>query len=58
MNGLTLGVAVDLGPDGIRVILSPGGSNWSYVEFHPDRSLVERELAHSHPVGRSDPQRK
>ncbi|WP_192258053.1 SDR family NAD(P)-dependent oxidoreductase [Mesorhizobium caraganae] len=57
VHGLTLGLAVDLGPDGIRCnTVCPGwidtDLNRSYVEFHPDRSLVERELAELHPVRR------
>ncbi|MET2833073.1 SDR family NAD(P)-dependent oxidoreductase [Mesorhizobium shangrilense] len=57
VHGLTLGLSVDLGPDGIRCnTVCPGwietDLNRSYVELHPDRSLVERELAQLHPVGR------
>ncbi|MER8956560.1 SDR family oxidoreductase [Mesorhizobium sp. M0833] len=57
MHGLTLGLAVDLGPDGIRCnTVCPGwidtDLNRVYVELYPDRSLVERELAQLHPVGR------
>lgn len=57
VHGLTLGLAVDLGPDGIRCnTVCPGwietDLNRSYVEMHPDRGLVERELSQLHPVGR------
>ncbi|MES0050001.1 glucose 1-dehydrogenase [Mesorhizobium sp. M0053] len=57
VHGLTLGLAVDLGPDGIRCnTVCPGwidtDLNRSYVEMHPDRSLIERELGQLHPVGR------
>ncbi|MER8407744.1 3-oxoacyl-ACP reductase FabG [Mesorhizobium sp. M1307] len=57
VHGLTLGLAVDLGPDGVRCnTVCPGwietDLNRAYVELHPDRSLVERELAQVHPVGR------
>ncbi|ESY79368.1 short-chain dehydrogenase [Mesorhizobium sp. LNHC221B00] len=57
VHGLTLGLAVDLGPDGIRCNTACPGwidtdLNRAYVELHPDRSLVERELAEIHPVGR------
>ncbi|GLR45247.1 short-chain dehydrogenase [Mesorhizobium amorphae] len=57
VHGLTLGLAVDLGPDGIRCnTVCPGwietDLNRAYIELHPDRNLVERELAQLHPVGR------
>ncbi|MER9139612.1 SDR family oxidoreductase [Mesorhizobium sp. M0830] len=57
VHGLTLGLAVDLGPDGIRCnTVCPGWIdtelNRAYVEMHPDRSLIERELGQLHPVGR------
>ncbi|TIO12280.1 MAG: SDR family oxidoreductase [Mesorhizobium sp.] len=57
VHGLTLGLAVDLGPDGIRCnTVCPGWIdtelNRAYVEMHPDRSLIERELRQLHPVGR------
>ncbi|CDX52858.1 3-oxoacyl-(acyl-carrier-protein) reductase FabG [Mesorhizobium plurifarium] len=57
VHGLTLGLAVDLGPDGIRCnTVCPGwidtDLNRAYVEMHPDRSLIERELGQLHPVGR------
>ncbi|ESX98058.1 SDR family oxidoreductase [Mesorhizobium sp. LNJC405B00] len=57
VHGLTLGLAVDLGPDGVRCnTVCPGwietDLNRAYVELHPDRSLVERELAQLHPLGR------
>ncbi|MGX9144707.1 SDR family NAD(P)-dependent oxidoreductase [Mesorhizobium sp. 128a] len=57
VHGLTLGLAVDLGPDGIRCnTVCPGwidtDLNRAYLEMHPDRTLVERELGELHPVGR------
>ncbi|MGX5804403.1 SDR family NAD(P)-dependent oxidoreductase [Bradyrhizobium sp. Arg314] len=57
VHGLTLGLAVDLGPDGIRCnTVCPGwidtDLNRAYVEMHPDPSLIERELGQLHPVGR------
>ncbi|CDX52828.1 3-oxoacyl-(acyl-carrier-protein) reductase FabG [Mesorhizobium plurifarium] len=57
VHGLTLGLAVDLGPDGIRCnTVCPGwidtDLNRTYLELHPDRSLVERELSELHPLGR------
>ncbi|MEI9425959.1 3-oxoacyl-ACP reductase FabG [Mesorhizobium sp. Cs1299R1N1] len=57
VHGLTLGLAVDLGPDGIRCnTVCPGwidtDLNRAYVEMHPDRGLIERELGELHPVGR------
>ncbi|MGX5844735.1 SDR family NAD(P)-dependent oxidoreductase [Mesorhizobium sp. ArgA1] len=57
VHGLTLGLAVDLGPDGIRCnTVCPGwidtDLNRAYVDMHPDRTLIERELGELHPVGR------
>lgn len=57
VHGLTLALSVDLGPDGIRCnTVCPGwidtDLNRSYVELHPDRALVEKELSQLHPVGR------
>lgn len=57
VHGLTLGLSVDLGPDGIRCnTVCPGwidtDLNRAYVEMHPDRGLIERELSYLHPVGR------
>ncbi|WP_157628280.1 SDR family NAD(P)-dependent oxidoreductase [Ensifer sp. BR816] len=57
VHGLTLGLAIDLGPDGIRCnTVCPGwidtDFNRAYVEMHPDRQLIETELAQLHPVGR------
>lgn len=58
VHGLTLGLAVDLGPDGIRCnTVCPGwidtDLNRAYMEMHPDRQLVEKQLARLHPVGRT-----
>ncbi|MFD1984338.1 SDR family NAD(P)-dependent oxidoreductase [Mesorhizobium newzealandense] len=57
VHGLTLGLAVDLGPDGIRCnTVCPGWIdtelNRAYIEMYPDRSSIERELGQLHPVGR------
>ncbi|MER9370668.1 SDR family oxidoreductase [Mesorhizobium sp. M0518] len=57
VHGLTLGLAVDLGPDGIRCnTVCPGWIdtelNRAYVEMHAGRSFVEQELSQLHPVGR------
>ncbi|MEI9415701.1 SDR family NAD(P)-dependent oxidoreductase [Mesorhizobium sp. Cs1321R2N1] len=57
VHGLTLGLSVDLGPDSIRCnTVCPGwidtDLNRAYVEMHPDRALIERELGQLHPVGR------
>ena len=56
VHGLTLALAVDLGPQGIRCnAVAPGwidtDLNKAYIESHPDRDLVTAELAKLHPVG-------
>ena len=57
VHGLTGALAVDLGPFGIRCnAVAPGWIdtelNASYVDGHPDRDEVVRQLAALHPVGR------
>ncbi|MEM7506852.1 MAG: SDR family oxidoreductase [Pseudomonadota bacterium] len=56
VHGLTLALAVDLGPRGIRAnTIAPGwidtDLNRVYVESHPDRAQVEDALAKLHPIG-------
>lgn len=56
VHGLTGALAVDLGPFGIRAnAVAPGWIdtelNSNFVERHPDRDEVERQLAELHPVG-------
>ncbi len=56
VHGLTVALAVDLGPSGIRCnAVAPGwidtDLNKLYVERHPDRELVVSELEKLHPVG-------
>ena len=56
VHGLTVALAVDLGPLGIRCnALAPGwidtDLNRAYVDAHPDRDLVVAELGKLHPVG-------
>ncbi|MEM7091911.1 MAG: SDR family NAD(P)-dependent oxidoreductase [Actinomycetota bacterium] len=56
VHGLTAALAVDLGPFGIRAnAVAPGWIdtelNASFVERHPDRDEVVRQLAELHPVG-------
>jgi len=57
LHGLTVALAVDLGPLGIRCnALAPGwidtDLNKAYTESHPDRDLVMAELSKLHPMGR------
>ena len=56
VHGLTGAMAIDLGPEGIRVnAIAPGwidtDLNRSYVESVADVDLAKRELAKLHPVG-------
>ena len=56
VHGLTGALAVDLGPFGIRAnAVAPGWIdtelNASFVDRHPDRDEVVRQLAELHPVG-------
>ena len=56
VHGLTGALAVDLGPFGIRAnAVAPGWIdtelNSSFVDRHPDRDEVVRQLAELHPVG-------
>lgn len=56
VHGLTGALAVDLGKFGIRCnAVAPGwidtDLNASYVDDHPDRDEVVRQLAQLHPVG-------
>ena len=56
VHGMTNAMAVDLGPAGIRVnAVAPGWIdtelNASFVDRHPDRDEVVRQLGVLHPVG-------
>ncbi len=56
VHGLTVALAIDLGPEGIRVnAIAPGwidtDLNRAYVESVDDVALAKRELAKLHPVG-------
>ncbi len=56
VHGLTGALAVDLGPFGIRAnAVAPGWIdtelNSNFVDRHPDRDEVVRQLAELHPVG-------
>ncbi len=57
VHGLTGALAVDLGPFGVRCnAVAPGwidtDLNAGYVDSHPNRDEVVRQLAALHPVGR------
>ena len=57
VHGLTVSMAIDLGPEGIRVnAIAPGWINTKfnsvYLEGLPDQNLAARQLADLHPVGR------
>ncbi len=57
VHGLTVALAVELGPYGIRCnAVAPGWIdtelNREYVDGHPDRDAVIAELARLHPIGR------
>ena len=56
VHGLTAAMAIDLGPQGIRVnAIAPGwidtDLNRAYIESTDDVDLAKRELAKLHPVG-------
>ncbi len=56
VHGLTVALAIDLGPEGIRCnAIAPGwidtDLNRAYVESHPDPSAFAGEMSRLHPVG-------
>lgn len=56
VHGLTVSMAIDFGPRGIRVnAIAPGWINTEinqvYLDGLPDQDLVARQLAELHPVG-------
>ncbi len=56
LHGLTVSMAIDLGPKGIRVnAIAPGWINTdfnkTYLNSHPDQALVARQLSSLHPLG-------
>ena len=58
LNGLTVSLAVDLGPKGVRVnAIAPGWisteMNEGYMAGVPDRAIAERQLCDLHPLGRT-----
>lgn len=57
INGLTVSLAIDLGPRGVRVnAIAPGWINTEmndgYMARVPDRAKAEEQLCSLHPVGR------
>ncbi len=57
LNGLTVSLAIDLGPKGVRVnAIAPGWisteMNEGYMARIPDRATAERQLCDLHPLGR------
>lgn len=57
INGLTVSLAIDLGPRGVRVnAIAPGWINTEmnegYMARVPDRAKAERQLCDLHPLGR------
>lgn len=57
VHGLTVSMAIDFGPIGIRVnAIAPGWINTefnkAYFEGLPDQALASRQLADLHPIGR------
>ena len=57
INGLTVSLAIDLGPRGVRVnAIAPGWidteMNEGYMARVPDRATAERQLCDLHPLGR------
>ncbi len=58
INGLTVSLAIDLGPKGVRVnAIAPGWisteMNEGYMAGVPDRAIAERQLCDLHPLGRT-----
>ena len=58
INGLTVSLAIDLGPKGVRVnAIAPGWINTEmnegYMTRVPDRAAAERQLCDLHPLGRT-----
>ena len=57
VHGLTVSMAIDLGPVGIRAnAIAPGWINTDfnrgYLDGLPDQALVSRQLSDLHPIGR------
>lgn len=58
LNGLTVSLAIDLGPRGVRVnAIAPGWikteMNEGYMARIPDRATAEKQLCDLHPLGRT-----